>query len=145
MLTLPGALLRETFEQFRACGGGKRECVAYWLAAAAAPDVLTGVIHPVHTANLGGYQVDSDWVTGLFLQLRRSKETVRVQVHTHPREAGHSWIDDGFSLVSSPGFLSLVIPDFAFGDIGLDGAHLVEMTPAGEWFELRAAEVFSGA
>ncbi len=40
---------------------------------------------------------------------------MRVQVHTHPFEAGQSGIDDAFALVPAPGFLSLVIPGFATG------------------------------
>lgn len=142
MLTLPAAVLTATFEQFRACGDGQRECVAYWCADAATPDILTGVVHPTHTAAGGGYEVDDSWVMEFFRSLHNRQETVRVQVHTHPRGAGHSWIDDAYALIPAQGFLSVVVPDFGLGPVGLSGTHLVEMTRDGEWVERDPHEVF---
>lgn len=142
MLTLPTAVLRATFEQFRACGDGQRECVAYWCAAADEPDVLTRVIHPIHTAAGGGYEVDDTWVLQFFSSLYHDQETVRVQIHTHPRGAGHSWIDDAYALIPAQGFLSLVVPGFGLGPVSLDATHLVEMTRDGEWAERDPQETF---
>ena len=142
MLALSEAVLSSTFDQLRSCGAGRRECVAYWVARNTAPHVLARVAHPVHSAIGGGYEVDGDWVMQFFINLRSSQETVRVQIHTHPREAGHSWIDDAYALVPAEGFFSLVIPDFAQGPVGLDGAHLVEMTADGHWSERHPQEVF---
>jgi hypothetical protein len=82
------------------------------------------------------------WVTQFFLDLRRTQETVKVQVHTHPREAGHSAIDDRFSLVPATGFLSLVIPDFATGPAGLAGTALARMQPDGTWAAADPEEEF---
>ena len=142
MLTLPAGLVTDTFDKFRTCGDGRRECVAYWCAARGEPDVLTRVVHPVHTAFRGGYQVDDDWVMQFFVSLHSSEELVRVQIHTHPRAAGHSGIDDAYSLVPAAGFLSLVIPNFALGPVGLDDTHLVEMKADGNWEERRTEDVF---
>lgn len=111
MLTLPDTLIADSCEQLRTCGDGRRECVVYWCAGLDEPDVLTRVVHPVHTAAGGGYQVDDGWVMEFFKTLHRTRETVRVQLHTHPRAAGHSWIDDAYALVPAEGFFSLVIPD----------------------------------
>lgn len=145
MLTLPAELLDATFEQFRSCGDARRECVAYWCANSAEPDVLTRVVHPVHTAAGGGYEVDDAWVMQFFVGLHHNGETVRVQIHTHPRGAGHSWIDDAYSLVPAAGFLSLVVPNFAQGPVSLEGTHLVTMTADGDWAERRPEEVFRSA
>jgi hypothetical protein len=143
VLTLPDALLTATFDQFRACGDGQRECVAYWCAGIATPDVLTRVVHPEHTAAGDGYQVHDPWVMQFFVSLHQRQETVRVQIHTHPRWAGHSWIDDAYALVPAAGFLSLVVPDFALGPAGLDATHLVEMTVNGDWAERNPEDVFA--
>jgi hypothetical protein len=142
VLTLPTSLVTDTFDLFRTCGDGRRECVAYWCAARSEPDVLTRVVHPAHTVFRGGYQVDDDWVMQFFVDLHGSEELVRVQIHTHPRGAGHSWIDDAYSLVPAAGFLSLVVPSFALGPVGLDHTHLVEMQADGNWDERRPEEVF---
>ena len=66
-----------------------------------------------------------------------------MQIHTHPREAWHSAIDDQFSLAPATGFLSLVIPDFATGPAGLAGSALVRMQPDGTWASADPQEEFS--
>lgn len=143
MLTLPDSVLTATFDQLRSCGAGRRECVVYWCADLDERDVLTRVVHPVHTAVGGGYEVDDAWVMEFFKTLHRDRETVRVQIHSHPRGAGHSWIDDAYALVPAEGFLSLVIPDFGQGPVTFDRTHLVEMTASGAWAECDPAEVFT--
>lgn len=142
-LVMARSLLDATFEQLRSCGDGKRECVAYWCARQDEPDRLHRVVHPVHDAGLAGYSVDSEWVTKFFLDLRQAGETVRVQVHTHTGKASHSATDDQFALAPSQGFLSLVLPDFAFGPVSLDLAHLVEMQADGSWAAVHINEALS--
>jgi hypothetical protein len=140
---LPWTVLDSSFQQLRDCGAGRAECVVYWCASLDQPGLLTHVVHPVHHAGPRGYEVDSAWITRFFLDLRRTRETVRVQVHTHPRAAGHSAVDDEFSLIPATGFLSLVIPDFAAGSAGLAGSALVRMQPDGTWVPADPQEEFS--
>ena len=142
-LRLPRAVLDSSFQQLRDCGAGRTECVVYWCAVSDQSDLLTRVVHPLHHAGPRGYEVDSAWVTQFFLDLRRTQETVKVQVHTHPREAWHSAVDDQFSLVPATGFLSLVIPNFAAYPAGLAGSALVRMQPDGTWAPANPQEEFS--
>jgi hypothetical protein len=141
-LRLPRAVLDDSFRRLRECGAGRAECVLYWCASKHRPDLVTRPVHPVHRAGPGWYEVDSAWVTEFFLDLRRTRETVRVQVHTHPHEAGHSGIDDRFALVPAAGFFSLVIPDFATGPVGLADTALVRMGTSGTWTPVPSEEVF---
>jgi hypothetical protein len=140
-IAIPEALLVATFEQLRVCGDGQRECVAYWVASMSKPDEISRVVHPLHTSGPFGYEVESDYVNRLFLELRTTNETVRLQVHTHPGLANHSETDDTFALAPSAGFLSLVIPGFAQGPIGFEGSHLVEMDGHGEWRQVEGETV----
>jgi proteasome lid subunit RPN8/RPN11 len=133
LLTATPGMLDATFDHFRRCGAGRRECVAYWTGPVDTPARVDRVEHPRHRATRSQYEVDSGWVTDLFLRLRGERRTVRLQVHTHPGRASHSETDDRFAIVPAPGFLSLVIPDFAVGPIGLDRAVLVGMDDQGEW------------
>jgi hypothetical protein len=142
-LRLPQAVLDSTFRQLRDCGAGRTECVVYWCASLDQPGLLARVMHPVHHAGPRGYEVDSAWVTPFFLELRRTRETVKVQVHTHPREAGHSLIDDQFSLVPATGFLSQVIPGFGVGPAALTRSALARMEPDGTWAAVDPEEEFS--
>ena len=54
----------------------------------------------------------------------------------HPGAAFHSGIDDDWPIVQTAGFLSLVIPRFALGKIGFDGAYLAELDDNGVWREV---------
>lgn len=136
------ALLAATFEQLRSCGNGEYECVAYWVASKNEPDTISRVVHQPHISGPFGYEVESNYVNQLFLGLRKSGETVRVQVHTHPGLASHSETDDSFALAPSAGFLSLVIPDFAQGPISLKGSHLMELDGRGTWRPVKPEAVF---
>src|SRR5207244_2994903 len=90
MYELPRSLLDETFTHFRRCGRGVHECQVLWLSPWAAPERITRVVHPAHTAHSGGFQLDSRGLSRLLGELSASGEGIRVQVHTHPEEASHS-------------------------------------------------------
>ena len=143
LLRLPRPVLDDSYRQLRECGAGRAECVVYWCADRSEQGLLTRAVHPPHRAGRGWYEVDSAWITRFFLDLREAGQTVRVQVHTHPRAAGHSDTDDQFSLGPAPGFLSLVIPCFATGPAGFDGAALVRMRSDGTWEPADPEEVFT--
>ncbi|MBI3699656.1 MAG: hypothetical protein HY242_04335 [Afipia sp.] len=133
---LPRSVLEETFTHFRRCGRGHEECQALWLSSWSQPDVITNVVHPKHVAHFGGFVLDDLWLSAFWLTLGQTNMGIRVQVHTHPEEAFHSLTDDEFPIIHSPGFLSLVIPNFALGQIGFRDAYLTEIQPDGRWKEV---------
>lgn len=133
MLVVPRYLLVATFEQFRAHGQGEIECIAYWIGPADDKNRVDEVVHPVHSSHFGGYQVDDAWLTAFWLDLAKRKKSVRVQIHTHPREAFHSKSDDTWALLPDTGFLSLVIPDYGLGKVSLFKAFLAERNSEGGW------------
>jgi hypothetical protein len=140
MIEVPAKVWRDTVDVFRSCGAGRRECVAYWVAPCSEPDQLTRAVHPKHSATRSHYEVEGAWLTGFWVELARAGETVRAQVHTHGRFAGHSPTDDAGALVYQEGFLSLVLPWFAKRLDPRDGAYLVELSAGGEWKELPVEE-----
>lgn len=133
-------LLAQTFAHFRECGVGRRECQVVWVSAWERPDVIRRVVHPRHRAHGGGFELDSAWVNEFWLELARTGEGIRIQVHTHPFAAFHSDIDDAYPIIHSTGFLSLVIPNFALGPVGFEGAYLTEIQPDGTWREVPITE-----
>lgn len=137
---LPRRLLHETFDHFRRCGAGRRECQTLWVGPWATPNVISEAVHPKHQAHMGGFVLDDAWLSDFWLRLADDSLGVRVQVHTHPGEAFHSQVDDEFPVIHSPGFLSLVIPDFAMGPVGFDRAFLAEIQPDGGWREVAIHE-----
>jgi hypothetical protein len=131
-------VLGQAFEHLRRCGTGLRECVVYLTGPLQEPSLIDGVIHPRHSAGPAGYDLDSAAIAELWIELARDRRSVRAQVHTHPGPAFHSARDDRLALVHTPGFLSLVIPNFALGRVGLDGACLVERNEDGDWVRVTA-------
>jgi len=94
----------------------------------------------------GGYQIDDQWLTTFWFALARRRRSVRVQVHTHPRKALHSPTDDAWALIDTPGFLSLVIPQYGLGPVGLDNAYLAKRVGR-EWREVAVSthlDILSG-
>ena len=67
------------------------------------------------------------WISDFWLWLADHALGIRLQVHTHPAEALHSSIDDEFPIIHTPGFLSLVIPEFALGPVGFQNAYITEI------------------
>lgn len=127
------ALFQGTFEQFRSCGRGRNECQALWVGPVADPELVSHLVHPLHDASPVGFQLNAEWLTDFWLKMARERLCVRAQVHTHPGAAYHSATDDAFPIVHSPGFLSLVIPRFATGPVGFDGAYLTRIGDDGAW------------
>jgi len=126
-------LLDATLDQLQVCGAGLAECIVYWVGDRATPQQPRRLVHPPHIAGEAGYHVDSQFVNELFLSLRTSREFVRAQVHSHPGLAFHSRTDDQYCLTPSTGFLSLVIPNFAYGPHDLSTWYLTEMQEDGAW------------
>jgi len=126
-------VLERAFEHLRRCGSGQAECVVYLTGPVNRPTLVDDVVHPVHTASIAGYDLDSSAISELWRDLAALQRSIRVQVHTHPRAAYHSSRDDSLALVHTQGFLSLVIPNFALGEIGFDGAFLAELDHHGRW------------
>lgn len=133
-------LLEETFAVLRSCGGGARECVVHWLAPLGRQSI-EAILHPRHSASAAGYQVDPAWLDATWRTLARERQQIVAQVHTHPGPAYHSTIDDCFPVIQTAGFLSLVIPNFAEGPVGLGGAFVATLDANGEWKERQAGAV----
>ena|SRR2546425_828029 len=121
---VPAAVLRETFEELRRCGQGRRECQVLWVSPWERAAIITRVVHPRHHARGDGFELDSAWLTAFWQELTETCSGIRVQIHTHPGRAFHSTTDDAWPIIHSPGFLSLVIPTFATGREDLSGAYL---------------------
>lgn len=126
-------LLAQTFAFFRLCGKGRHECQVVWTSPWANPTLISAVVHPRHRAHRGGFEIDSMWLTEFWLDLARMERGIRLQAHTHPREAFHSETDDAYPMIPSIGFLSLVIPNLAMGPVGFEDAYLTEIQVDGSW------------
>jgi hypothetical protein len=127
------ALLSESFDMFRACGQGARECQLLWLSDWSEQHLIHRLVHPYHRAHAHGFEVDGAWLNRFWLELAQKGCGIRMQVHTHPLSAFHSPVDDRYPFIHTPGFLSLVIPNFGLSEIGFEGAYLTQIQADGRW------------
>jgi hypothetical protein len=132
VIVLGRGIWSRTLAELRSCGQARRECVAYWTGPIAEPSTVDEVEHPQHTATLGSYELDPAWLHEFWVLLHRRQREVRVQVHTHASIAFHSHTDDKWPIVHTPGFLSLVIPNFATR-FDVTELFLAEIDTAGVW------------
>lgn len=65
-----------------------------------------------------GTQVNHAELLRIAQEAYKRRETLAVQVHTHPGPAFHSWIDNEYPLVREVGALSIVVADYACGPVG---------------------------
>jgi proteasome lid subunit RPN8/RPN11 len=139
LLRLASDIVQKTFSTFRECGRGECECAVYWIGLSES-NLVNGVEHPIHRRSPFGYEINDHWLTDFWKRLAASKQSVKAQVHTHPGEAFHSASDDNWPIVSQEGFLSIVIPDFATGEISLKNAWIGRMRGDGIWCRLGSPE-----
>lgn len=66
---------------------------------------------------------------------------IPVRLHTHPGAAYHSSTDDQNKLLSHRGAISIVVPDFARGEIDLSRCSVNELDEGFRWRELSPDEV----
>lgn len=140
-IRVPKKILGETFKTLRSCGKGKAECQVLWIGPWETPDLVDSIVHPVHRAHGAGFQLSDTWISEFFAWLSSTGHGVRLQVHTHPGRAFHSVTDDEWPMISTPGFLSLVIPSFAQNEVNLDQAFLAELGPGGKWREASMSRI----
>ena len=139
LLRLASDIVQRTFSKLRECGRGECECIVYWIGPSES-NLVNGVEHPIHQRSPFGYGVHDRWLTDFWKRLAASKHSVKAQVHTHPGEAFHSATDDNWPIVSQEGFLSIVIPDFATGEMSLKNAWIVRLRGDGVWTCLASPE-----
>jgi hypothetical protein len=139
LLRVAAEIIHETFRTLRECGQGECECALYWTGPSYS-DLVDGVEHPIHQSSLCGYEINDGWLTDFWKRLATSKRSTKAQVHTHPGEAFHSATDDNWPIVSQAGFLSIVIPNFATGDISLNNAWVGRLKADGTWCRLASVD-----
>lgn len=143
MIVLAPDIWSRTLSELRVCGGTGRECVAYWTGPLAEPSIVDEIDHPRHSATVGSYELEPAWLHAFWVQLHRRQREVRVQVHTHASVAFHSYTDDNWPIVHTPGFLSLVIPNFAT-HFDASELFLAEIDGSGVWHQRAVREVLAG-
>jgi hypothetical protein len=113
-LNISAELVSETIAQLQLVGRTGSEHVLLWLGRRKGENVLVERLWvPEQQAGSDFFEIPERSMEQLFEELRKFRFLVAAQVHTHPREAFHSYADDRWAIVRHVGALSLVVPYFA--------------------------------
>jgi len=112
-IRLPYSIVTETFEFFKDNGKYDLETCAIWVGEAYL-DIfeVKEVWFPKQENTMISYYIPDIDVHNINVRLNKNKYSAIAQLHTHPREAFHSSVDDDYTILTLPGSFSIVIPDY---------------------------------
>lgn len=140
-VNLSQAVTRETQRHLRAAGQTGNEGLVVWSGV---QDGTTFNIRTVTAPRQRGIQsedgvcviVDGDVLHGLNVATFKRGERLFAQVHSHPGRAYHSPMDDQYAIITAPGGLSLVVPDFAVRPFAVADCAVYRLARSGKWTEV---------
>jgi hypothetical protein len=132
---IPRDVVERTQGHLRLKGREHNEGVVLWRGTFEPPRI-TGVIVPEQVTSCGRFVVPLAERQRIARGLVGSGEVIVAQVHSHPREAFHSPVDDEEAIPRRPGSYSLVVPDFAARESILQAAALFQLEQDGSWREI---------
>lgn len=114
-LVVTTPIVEETLRAFRKAGDADSECIVLWLGRWSENGNLRVVEAwvPEQEADFDYFHIPPHAMAALLSHLGDTRTLIAAQVHTHPREAFHSYADDTRAIVRHRDALSLVIPYFA--------------------------------
>ena len=121
-VSVPAECVASAYEHLRTAGDSGVEGVALWAGRLDGYDfrVTRAVIPRQRALRLPSglmYVVDDEELHRINVELYRDHLTLVAQLHSHPADAYHSETDDAYPIVTSLGSISIVVPDFARGEI----------------------------
>ena len=113
-ILLPETILKDTIRVFRDYGNQFLEACALWVGVDSEKVFyIKEVWFPPQENSIIDYYVSDIDVHQINVKLNKKNYSAIAQLHTHPNSAFHSCIDDEYPILTLPGSLSIVIPDFA--------------------------------
>jgi hypothetical protein len=138
---VPNSCLEAVYKAIKKAGDMGMEAVALWAGRTHGKNFqVTTTIIPQQTAGVieNGllYSVDGDELYRINKWLYEHHLTMIAQLHSHPRKAYHSEVDDRYPIMATIGGLSVVIPDFGFSKFKWKTLAVYRLTDTGTWKEL---------
>jgi hypothetical protein len=113
LISCPSAVVATTLGMLQDAGAEGCECVVLWLSnRGSGTKCIVEAYRPEQRATENRFWIPEAGMTALMRHLRSAKLSLAAQVHSHPRRAFHSEIDDANAVVRHEGGLSIVVPYF---------------------------------
>ena len=143
---VPDSVLQGTLSRLRKIGHGYNEGIAYWVGILD-KDAAT-ITRTIFADDYLGFRnwtyharVSLSTAFKIEEEIHGKNEFLFAQIHTHPGEAFHSFIDDTYPISHRIGFVSIVIPNFAKNVTSLSECVIFEYLGKARWNDLSAEEI----
>lgn len=143
---IKNSLILDSFELLHSAGQRGYEAVALFAGFEAGKSFqVEKVIFPKQYGyNLDQglmYSVNGEELHRINVWLYENKMSLIAQIHSHPREAYHSEMDDRFPIVDTYGGISIVVPNFASEIFSLKDCAIYRLSLNKTWDELKLTEI----
>jgi len=142
---IPRYLFERSIEVLRKRGRVKQEGLVLWAGATAInaeEAYVLSLIVPRRGHWGGGVRLGIETLLKLSKELEKRDLQLLAQVHTHPRNFGHSLGDENMATSFRLGYLSIVIPDFALVEVrDLSTCYVYEYQGNFKWRLLENDEI----
>lgn len=141
---VPNEVVDHTAAAIRNAGDDGYEVFVLWTGVVQGREFMVRQHHiprqaSRHAAVGACVMVGGDELHRLNVWLLEHRQTLGIQVHSHPRDAYHSETDDAHPIVTLFGGLSIVVPHFGRDGLLGSGTAILRLTQLG-WHELGGAE-----
>ena len=140
MFSVPPAIIAETEKHLTRAGRRGLELFVLWSGVVEDSEFA---VRTVHVPRQTSYQleaglmvrVEGDALHRLNAWLYKHKETLAIQVHSHPADAFHSDTDDAYPIVTAEGSISIVAASFCRAGLFSDSTAVYRLARDG-WHQL---------
>lgn len=142
---IPLAVLEATDRAMRRFGRENRECYVWWggyYTADGDGQVVTA-LWPEVDSEFGRIHLNNRQLSALHSQLRSLDQVLLVELHTHPPGGGgQNEVDAAHPATTYRGFISIVVPGFAFPHFyDLRESYVYEYLGESRWRQLEGEEI----
>lgn len=141
---VPFEVLDESLEFLRQQGRRRLEGVALWAGRFSGNEFqIVRAIVPRQTTGRLFYRISNDETFRVLESVSNKDQVIPVQIHSHPKEAFHSEVDDERAFIRHENAISIVVPYFADFPVAefLLRAKFYRLREDTSWEEMEAAEI----
>ena len=142
---VPLAVIEVTSRVMRRFGTENRECYMWWggYYTLTGDAQVTSAVCPDIPTDFGRIQFGVQQFYSLHAELRSRDQVLIAELHTHPPGAGgQNEVDAAHAAAPYSGFVSIVVPDFAFPYLwDLRQCYIYEYDSDSRWKQLDRAQV----
>lgn len=142
---IPLSVLESTNRVMRRFAAEERECYVWWggYFKQNGDGQIVTAIHPEIKTNYGQIHLEEAVLRQLHSQLRKLDQVLLIELHTHPPGAGgQNDVDAAHAAAPYKGFITIVVPDFAYPNLyDLRKTYVYEYIAKNKWQMLSPDEI----